>query len=67
MICGKVGWEDFQTTPASQKAMDDPVPSAEVKAALIDLKPDLSVTSSGGPLPIPSRANSFLRYHSSRV
>ena len=48
IICNTVGLDDFRTTAASQKAMDDLVLSAEVKAALIDLKPDLEVTSRNG-------------------
>ena len=48
IICGTVGLEDFRSTPESQKAMDDLVLSAEVKAALIELKPDIKVTSNGG-------------------
>jgi cytidylate kinase len=48
IICNAVGLVDFRTTPESQKAMDDLVLSAEVKAALIDLKPDIEVAAKDG-------------------
>ena len=40
--------EDFRTTPESQKAMDDLVLTADIKAALIDLKPDIEVSGADG-------------------
>ena len=48
IICHTVGLEDFRTTPESQKTMDDLVLSAEIKAALMDLKPDIEVTTVDG-------------------
>jgi len=47
-ICHTVAIGDFQTTPESQKAMDDLVLSADIKAALIDIKPDIEVTGTDG-------------------
>ena len=48
IICNTVELADFRTTPASQKAMDDLVLSAEVKAALVNLKPDIEVAAKDG-------------------
>jgi len=48
IICKTVGLADFQTTPHSQKAMDDLLLAAEVKASLIGLKPDIDVTATDG-------------------
>ncbi|MEW6671096.1 MAG: cytidylate kinase family protein [Thermodesulfobacteriota bacterium] len=48
IICNTVGLKDFQTTPESQKGMDDLVLSAEVKALLVDLKPDIEVAAKDG-------------------
>ena len=47
-ICQTAQMEDFRTTPESQKAMDDLVLSADIKAALIDLKPDIEVSGKDG-------------------
>jgi len=47
-ICKTLELEDFQTTPESQKAMNDLVLSADIKAALIDLKPDIEVCGTDG-------------------
>ncbi len=48
LICHTAMIEDFRTTPQSKKAMDDLVLSADIKAALIDLKPDIEVTGLNG-------------------
>lgn len=48
IICNTVGLADFQTTSESQKAMDDLVLAAEVKASLIGLKPDIEVAAKDG-------------------
>jgi cytidylate kinase len=40
--------DTFKTTLESQRAMDDLVLAAEVKAALIDLKPDIQASASNG-------------------
>lgn len=48
IICNTVGLKDFQTTPESQKAMDDLVLAADIKAALIYLKPDIEVSANDG-------------------
>jgi cytidylate kinase len=48
VICYTANLENFETTFESQKAMDDLVLAAEVKAALIDLKPDIQVFAQDG-------------------
>ncbi len=48
IICRTVGIEHFQTTPESQQAMDDLSLAAEVKAALIKMKPDIDVSAQKG-------------------
>ena len=48
IICNTAGLVDFQTTSDSQKAMDDLLLAAEVKASLIGLKPDIEVAAKDG-------------------
>ena len=48
IICHTLGLEDFRTTPGSQNAMDDLVLAADIKAALIDIKPDVEVSAQDG-------------------
>ena len=47
-ICQAAEMEDFRTTPESRKAMNDLVLSADIKAALIELKPDIEVSGTDG-------------------
>lgn len=47
VICHTVRLETFKTTSESQQAMDDLVLSAEVKTALLELKPDIQVVARG--------------------
>lgn len=56
IICHTVGLEHFKTTPESQKKMDDLVLAAEVKAALIDLKPDIEVSAKNGVVTVKTKA-----------
>ncbi|MBW2062600.1 MAG: cytidylate kinase family protein [Deltaproteobacteria bacterium] len=56
IICHTIGLKHFQTTAESQKAMDDLTLSAEVKAALIDTKPDIEVTANNGLVYIKTEA-----------
>jgi cytidylate kinase len=46
----------FQTTPASQSALEDLALAAEVKAVLVGLKPDLEVTARKGVVQIQIEA-----------
>jgi hypothetical protein len=56
IICHTVGLKDFQTTPESQKAMDDLLLASEVKATLINLKPDVEVYSDSGKVSVTTSA-----------
>lgn len=56
LICGAARYECFETTHESQQAMDDLVMAAEVKAALIDLKPDVQVAAHDGNVIIGTRS-----------
>jgi cytidylate kinase len=57
VICHAARLKHFQTTPESQKAMDDLVLSSEVKAALIDTKPDIEVSANNGVVHIETEAS----------
>lgn len=48
IVCNTVSLEHFKTTPESQKAMDDLALAAEVKAALVNAKPDVEIEADGG-------------------
>jgi len=56
IICHTVERDSFKATAASQKALDDLVLAAQVKAALVQDYPDADVTSSDGMLHIAVRA-----------
>lgn len=56
IICHASEFECFKTTYESQKAMDDLVIAAQVKAALIDRKPDVEVIATDGNLTIGTRS-----------
>jgi hypothetical protein len=47
-VCYVVGFKGFQTTPESQKAMDDLCLACDVKARLVDVRPDVEVNADGG-------------------
>ena len=57
IICHTVGLEHFRTTPESQRKMDDLVLAAEIKAALIDLKPDIKVSAEDGVVDVKTKAD----------
>ncbi|MFC1906793.1 AAA family ATPase [Chloroflexota bacterium] len=48
IICHTVGLSHFQTTPQSQKALEDYLLASEVKAVLVDIKPDIDVSAADG-------------------
>ena len=52
IICDASRLQAFQTTYESQKLIDDLAVAAEVKAALIDLKPDIQVSAENGKVEI---------------
>ena len=57
IICKTVGLQIFQTTPQSQKMVEDLALAAEVRAALVDLKPDVEVQASHGSIRIHTAVN----------
>ncbi len=59
IICHAANLETFKTTFESQKAMDDLVLAAEVKAALIDLKPDIQVFAEDGRVQVGATAHAL--------
>lgn len=56
VIRNTVALDTFQTTPESQKALDDLAIGAQVRAALMDLAPDIDVVVSGGIVQIHTAA-----------
>jgi len=48
MICHAAGLVQFQTTPESQRAIDNLALAARAKAALVDVRPDLQVSAEDG-------------------
>jgi len=48
IICRIAKLDNFQTTPQSQKAMDDLVLACDVKSRLIAVKPDIEVSADDG-------------------
>jgi cytidylate kinase len=56
IICQAVGMEQFKTSPESQKIMDNLTLAAEVKAALVGVKPDIEVTAQDGVVDLNTRA-----------
>lgn len=57
IICNAAGLKHFETTPESQKAMEDLALAAEVKSALIAFKPDIDVKSSNGTVYVETKAH----------
>lgn len=53
-ICFTAGLESLKTTYESQKAIEDLATAADVKAALIDMKPDIQVYARNGRIIIGS-------------
>lgn len=57
IICNTVKLENFITTPESQKEIEDLALAAEVKAAIVNLKPDVEVAASDGTVMIKTAIN----------
>jgi cytidylate kinase len=55
IVCHSVGLELFETTPESQNAVDQLLTAARVRAALIDLKPDVEVFAEDGTVLIKAK------------
>jgi len=62
-ICYTVKLPHFQTTTQSQKVLEDRLLAAEVKAALIDFKPDINVSASDGIVLVKTRAHVSQKSH----
>jgi len=60
IIYRAVGLQQFKSTPQSQNAMDDLLLSARVKSALINMKPDIDVTSKSGAVTVTTYASNFV-------
>jgi cytidylate kinase len=56
IICQMAKSEQYQTTPESQKALNDLLTVATVKAALIDIKPDVVVNARNGTIDVKTKA-----------
>jgi hypothetical protein len=56
MICHAAGLPQFQATPESQRAIDGLALAARVKAALVDVRPDLQVTAEDGIVSVETEA-----------
>jgi cytidylate kinase len=59
VICNTVALDTFKTTPESQQAMEDVAVASMVKAALMDLAPDVDVVADGGSVQIHTAALLF--------
>ena len=57
IICQTAGFEGFQTTPESQKAMEDLQLACEVKVRLIDIRPDVEVSADNGTVSVITEAH----------
>ena len=57
VICYTVGLAHFQTTAESQKALEDRLLAAEVKAVLVDIKPDVDVLATDGVVLVHTKAH----------
>jgi cytidylate kinase len=56
VICETVALDTFKTTPESQQAVEDLAIAAQVKAALMDFRPDVDVVASRGLVQIHTAA-----------
>jgi len=60
IICRTVELVHFKSTPQSRSAMDDLLLSAKVKSALVNMKPDINVTSKSGNVDITTYASDLV-------
>ena len=56
VICNTVSLDTFKVTPESQREIDDLAIAAEVKAAIINIKPDVHVSCTDGVVNVKTRA-----------
>lgn len=59
IICHTARMDSFKTTVESQKAMDDLVTAAEIKAILVELKPDVQVSCRDGRVIVGAATHLF--------
>ena len=59
LICNTVRLEQFRATPESQKALDNMLVAAKVKALLIDMKADVEVVAENGNVSIKAKHTQF--------
>jgi cytidylate kinase len=59
IICHTVRLEQFKATPESQKSLDNMLIAAKVKAAVVDVKPDIEVFSENGTVLIKAKYSKF--------
>lgn len=59
VICSTAALDTFKTTPESQQALEDIAVASQVRAALMDLAPDVDVVASGGSVQIHTAALLF--------
>jgi len=57
MICHAAGLAHFKTTTQSQIALEDRLLASEVKAALIDVKPNIEVSAADGVVLVSAKAS----------
>ena len=57
IICYTIKLPHFQTTAQSQKVLEDHLLAAEVKAALIEIKPDIKISASDGLVLIKTKVH----------
>jgi hypothetical protein len=56
IICQTLALDRFKTSPESQRHMEDLALAAEVKAALVDLEPDVDVIAYRGKIQVHTAA-----------
>jgi cytidylate kinase len=56
IICETLALDRFKTTPESQQHMEDLALAAEIRAALVDLEPDVDVVASKGKVQVHTAA-----------
>jgi hypothetical protein len=57
LICHTAGLPHFQTTPQSQKVLEDHLLASEVKSAIIDIKPDIDVSAKDGDVLVQTKGH----------
>jgi len=67
IICHTVGLPDFQTTAQSQKVLEDRLLASEVKAVLMDVKPDIDVSANSGAVLVDTRAHISQEAHLAHI